>query len=673
MELFGYSDVCNVLKKEIMFSNAFIPLNNIKIVEKELDNNTTELNVEFRTIGSDMNPIGVRFSFIIKDKTNPKFTFIATMFYKVKDEIPISFERSIINDLRKGFMAELIPSGLSICLSDNLMSIVYVNDNFWENFGFTSEIEFMDAYDGSYLNAVHEKDRAMLIEARKKDTYRKRYRVIKKDGSIAYLIEKGQKVQTDLSIPVVVSIFLEITESKEMKDDFIVMQESYKLALANSNIYVWEYNLEDNTMTVCDFLRKKFLIPKKINGYKSFVELVTAEEYQENFLNFFKHMKSVPSDKMEVLLRTPDGENEYYICQYVSCFDDEGKTIRTTGILESLTEKKAIESKYREELDFINEFDSISLIGYVRANLTKNLIEDRSPQLSFGLYLDKDSKWNDVITCISNEIISEEDKKNFYEKMNRNNLQNQYRKGLQEFEAEYKRQVNNRMQFVRTVIKTKKNPETNELIAFMYSKNITSSKIGKSIVDKIVSTDYDYISYIIINTGESFIYSSNQTDNLPPFYTNNYEEENQTYIKKNVVGEDKAKCIKKTSVDYLVNALRIVDQVSDVYMFKENDKVHYKRITISYLDESKDILLFTRNDVTDIYLAEEEKKNILESALQKAKSANEAKTDFLSRVSHDIRTPLNAIIGLSDVAKLRNENDFIRKLLVRLMHQRLTY
>ena len=39
-------------------------------------------------------------------------------------------------------------------------------------------------------------------------------------------------------------------------------------------------------------------------------------------------------------------------------------------------------------------------------------------------------------------------------------------------------------------------------------------------------------------------------------------------------------------------------------------------------------------------------KNIAIEALQTAENANKAKTDFLSNMSHDIRTPMNAIIGI---------------------------
>ncbi|MCL1981801.1 MAG: ATP-binding protein, partial [Clostridiales bacterium] len=46
----------------------------------------------------------------------------------------------------------------------------------------------------------------------------------------------------------------------------------------------------------------------------------------------------------------------------------------------------------------------------------------------------------------------------------------------------------------------------------------------------------------------------------------------------------------------------------------------------------------------------------LEAALKEAQNANEAKSDFLARMSHEMRTPLNAVIGLSEL--LLDTRDF---------------
>ncbi len=67
--------------------------------------------------------------------------------------------------------------------------------------------------------------------------------------------------------------------------------------------------------------------------------------------------------------------------------------------------------------------------------------------------------------------------------------------------------------------------------------------------------------------------------------------------------------------------------------------------------ESGDIMvLVVTKDVTKQVQKQREQTRALQDALMQAQHANRAKTTFLSNMSHDIRTPMNAIIGFATIA-----------------------
>ena len=60
--------------------------------------------------------------------------------------------------------------------------------------------------------------------------------------------------------------------------------------------------------------------------------------------------------------------------------------------------------------------------------------------------------------------------------------------------------------------------------------------------------------------------------------------------------------------------------------------------------------IYAAKDVTPEKLKELHYREQLQTAMNEAEKANKAKTEFLLRMSHDIRTPLNGIIGMLDIA-----------------------
>ncbi|MCM1570097.1 MAG: response regulator [Roseburia sp.] len=74
-------------------------------------------------------------------------------------------------------------------------------------------------------------------------------------------------------------------------------------------------------------------------------------------------------------------------------------------------------------------------------------------------------------------------------------------------------------------------------------------------------------------------------------------------------------------------------------------------------DNTGDIMVMVvSKDVTEQVRKQREQTQALQDALMQARHANKAKTTFLSNMSHDIRTPMNAIIGFSTIAVSHIDN-----------------
>ena len=154
----------------------------------------------------------------------------------------------------------------------------------------------------------------------------------------------------------------------------------------------------------------------------------------------------------------------------------------------------------------------------------------------------------------------------------------------------------------------------------------------------------------------------------PPIASNDYEKEVAEFHHKYVPEDQRDELTRNLSLDHVLSVLRNSREYVLFCQVMENGVFRDKKMRFSFFDKERNILLLTRTDIMEVR-EEERQRQLLQDALQVAKSANQAKSDFLSRMSHDIRTPMNAIIGMTTIASMHIDDrerivDCLKKIMV---------
>lgn len=122
------------------------------------------------------------------------------------------------------------------------------------------------------------------------------------------------------------------------------------------------------------------------------------------------------------------------------------------------------------------------------------------------------------------------------------------------------------------------------------------------------------------------------------------------YADEIVTDESRENFLDQLSLDALCSKQ---DDFSMTYEFKMGDRILYHETRIAYVykkDRSRVAVIGTRN-IDDLIKKERMQEAKLKEAYIVAEEANKAKTDFLNNMSHDIRTPMNVILGYNELMK----------------------
>ena len=474
---------------------------------------------------------------------------------------------------------------------------------------------------------------------------------------------------------------LKAAEAERRKADLM-----YEAAVEDAKLVVWEYDITEHRIIMAenDFTQydyRKFNLPKVVENVPQSLIQYIDENYVDQFLAMYKAIEQgAKSASCEVWYKlTSSTEPRCEHIRYVTTFDENGKPVKAYGIGQNITALMLEHEKYTSLYKQVTA-SLADAISSTRLNLSKNsYISGYSANPVVVEQLQR-STANDhflaAIQSISDETIRTRLTKTF----TCENLITLYKQGHTQFTETYPVLTSKKATlWISTTIYLLQNPETEDIEALTYAKDITKLRKDEEIIRHLAEETCDFIGIIDTELGTFTLYDGMWTckgferDKPVPF-----EESRSLLIPNYVLNEEQQRFTAATTLESIRQALSSSKQYTLSYTFVENASQQKKQIRFSTLDSSGRELLVVQNDITESSQREQRQINQLQEALVEAEKANTAKSEFVSRISHDIRTPISIISSMTrfaqedcadqeklcaDLRKIESSNTFLLSLI----------
>jgi len=482
------------------------------------------------------------------------------------------------------------------------------------------------------------------------------FRVIKSDGSgykwIYMIIKSISSGPEDNGT--VFATYTDITEIKEMEQRVVLEKGIVETAIDASELAMWTVDLKSEHLIAGNELALKFAVNTGIgDSYSKVIEsgVILPDSINEGIDIYTAIKNGAPTSNGIIHVNEKLVGMEWADVSYTS-FENE-----TTGqklcvcIARDITNTVRKQKQYEQELEFQKMNRSSDLISSCCVNISNNKIEESflygsEEKAAEGITFDA------LINQFSANADYEETRLFFETKLDRNNLIEEYKSGnnSMEFEIKYSRR-NTKLNWLKIVIKLFQDNITNDIKAFFYAYSISGQKMSEQIINKVL--DFGYESLAIINHKKRKIYTlSSRTHNFDSQRSWEYPELLEKLVDTYVISGQKTKAMERMNLQTIIENL----EEKPFYGFAVSEMINGEKRRLeyqfTYLDETKESIVAVSSDVTLLFMEQEKQNEKLQLALKDAEKANASKSEFLSRMSREIKTPIEAIVNLANSAKL---------------------
>ncbi|MDD3222017.1 MAG: response regulator [Lachnospiraceae bacterium] len=564
---------------------------------------------------------------------------------------------------KKDAFINAIPTGIAIYeIRQTEVKQVFMNDSYFGLMGDSRESR-MRRSKGDFMNNIYPEDQEKVKESVRHilegaSQTAVTCRAIKGDGSLLWVRFTASVAERCEDFILVYTAYVSMEEEVQSKNALEQSQTLLESAIQSADMTVFEY----------DCIRRR-IIQRESSIEKHGLKTIIEDVPESLIVSGYCHKDSADSyrDMFERLHQTGTTvQGEFYVKQKNSLgywwehviltpiFDEKGNMIKAVGTSMDVTERKEKEKRYYQQIGIMSSSAENNLITKIQYNLTRREIVYASAMRDDAILIQENEGFETVLDKLVPVVVGDKSRKRVLEALDRDRLLRNFAAGAVEEEIEYKRRVPGAaITFAKMRCLMSADPQTNDIMLFIYCYDNTERMIEEKIVEQLGSSEYDVIGIIDVATGDYVVKNMKEIHrkDIPPA-GNDFYGMCERVIRHTVVPENQKEMLENIHLENIIYQLADNESYAFPYsVLGREKKILRKKLQFRYLDQSKSSILYTCSDITDIYQQEQEQLQKIQRALVEAKQATQAKTDFLSRMSHDIRTPLNAILGSASLAQ----------------------
>ena len=334
----------------------------------------------------------------------------------------------------------------------------------------------------------------------------------------------------------------------------------------------------------------------------------------------------------------PEDERVWVNTKWIAFKDESGKTEYAVVIGHDVTGEKEKELRFAKLV-----MDRENLQGKILAASCFNVTEDRTIRHSVGngmgtpvpmelipediresivrcepeVELQRDETKN-VLFSAASQIPDEAERDKFVRMCCVVGMRDAFREGRLEQILEYRRMLNGRLTWVSTRVVLITNPDSHDIYAFYYTRDITEQKQDAMVINSVMHEGCDFISLIDVEKDKAhFVYISDHMKKVAPRWTNpggvRYGKELELTMKEHLSLENNMKLKALTSIKYIAERLAVNPLFTANYELNEDGQHVYKQVLYRWLDETHTSIIAIQQDVTQTVTERMERDKIAEN------------------------------------------------------------